>query len=342
MIDHFDKFKTSNHKDANKFKFLDNTDILSLEKMSDYLTINFPTEVTHKCGIAISDLVIGEQYTIQFISTLFGTSDRGRMLKSNKNNLLVLIVNHRKPQYDDQWTEDGILNYVGMGEIGNQSLDYRQNKTLRNSAINGVKVYLFESFKVNEYYYDGEVTLKGNPFQEEALDGQNNLRLVWKFPLVRVDGNAGAVVDAADLANLEENKKEEVGKKTNEEIALKAKAINPNKVTLTTTKVIQRNRNHYVEAHTKNRANGHCDLCGEVAPFKANDKPYLECHHVITLAEGGPDTIYNTVALCPNCHRKMHILALKEDKKVLVDKIKYYLESDDDKENLAEFVKLDF
>jgi 5-methylcytosine-specific restriction enzyme A len=44
---------------------------------------------------------------------------------------------------------------------------------------------------------------------------------------------------------------------------------------------------------------------------------YLECHHIVWLAEGGEDTIANTVALCPNCHRKMHVLNRKVDKEQL-------------------------
>ncbi|WP_223275477.1 HNH endonuclease [Paenibacillus elgii] len=40
---------------------------------------------------------------------------------------------------------------------------------------------------------------------------------------------------------------------------------------------------------------------------------YLETHHVEWLAGGGKDSIYNTVALCPNCPKKMHILDFKAD-----------------------------
>ena len=35
---------------------------------------------------------------------------------------------------------------------------------------------------------------------------------------------------------------------------------------------------------------------------------YLEVHHIDQLAKGGADTVENAVALCPNCHRKMHSL----------------------------------
>ena len=47
-----------------------------------------------------------------------------------------------------------------------------------------------------------------------------------------------------------------------------------------------------------------------VVPFKIGcylfGSPYLEVHHVKTLAEGGPDTPNNTVAICPNCHSALH------------------------------------
>lgn len=35
------------------------------------------------------------------------------------------------------------------------------------------------------------------------------------------------------------------------------------------------------------------------------------------LSRGGHDTLDNTVALCPNCHRKMYVLDLKVDKEKL-------------------------
>ena len=47
-------------------------------------------------------------------------------------------------------------------------------------------------------------------------------------------------------------------------------------------------------------------------------KPYIETHHIDWLSKGGEDTIENTVALCPNCHRKMHIINSEKD----VEKLK--------------------
>ena len=50
------------------------------------------------------------------------------------------------------------------------------------------------------------------------------------------------------------------------------------------------------------------------APFLRikDDTPFLEVHHIQPLAEGGKDTVKNTVALCPNCHREAHFGINKE------------------------------
>lgn len=52
-----------------------------------------------------------------------------------------------------------------------------------------------------------------------------------------------------------------------------------------------------------------CELCGNPAPFMAPDgSPYLEYHYVDWLSQGGKEEPSNTVLLCPNCHRRIHIL----------------------------------
>ena len=48
-----------------------------------------------------------------------------------------------------------------------------------------------------------------------------------------------------------------------------------------------------------------------------NNLPYLEEHHVKQLADGGTDSMDNVVAICPNCHRRMHVLNDKNDQIIL-------------------------
>ena len=93
------------------------------------------------------------------------------------------------------------------------------------------------------------------------------------------------------------------------------------------------NRNPIIAAAVKERANGQCDLCGQPAPFiNAQGFPYLEEHHLIRLADGGDDSVDNAVALCPNCHRKMHIVNDARDTEKLKKRISGYVSAMNNKQ----------
>ena len=67
-------------------------------------------------------------------------------------------------------------------------------------------------------------------------------------------------------------------------------------------------RNNALRAFVKSRAKYSCEMpdCDYIAFEKENGEKYIEVHHLIPLSEGGEDSISNTVALCPTCHRKIH------------------------------------
>ena len=67
-------------------------------------------------------------------------------------------------------------------------------------------------------------------------------------------------------------------------------------------------RNPDVVASVLYRAKGICEQCGSNAPFKraSDGSPYLEVHHRLMLSQGGEDTVENSIAVCPNCHRDLH------------------------------------
>lgn len=82
------------------------------------------------------------------------------------------------------------------------------------------------------------------------------------------------------------------------------------------TASVRHHRDLYLKELIKRLAEGRCQLCEQLAPFKdINRVPYLEEHHVVRLADGGKDILENVVAICPNCHRKAHIL--KHDKDIM-------------------------
>lgn len=66
-------------------------------------------------------------------------------------------------------------------------------------------------------------------------------------------------------------------------------------------------RDPHIKAWVLQNANGICELCSNQGPFiDRTGALFLEVHHVIPLSDGGADTTENTVALCPNCHKKCH------------------------------------
>ncbi|MBW3164605.1 HNH endonuclease [Ferrimonas balearica] len=85
----------------------------------------------------------------------------------------------------------------------------------------------------------------------------------------------------------------------------------PNQAQTSTTSY---ERDPRVKAWILQNAKGQCECCDSPAPFvTAAGEPFLEVHHLHRLADGGPDTACNAVAICPNCHRALHYAADKTE-----------------------------
>ncbi|HEY5305836.1 MAG TPA: HNH endonuclease signature motif containing protein [Pseudolabrys sp.] len=65
-------------------------------------------------------------------------------------------------------------------------------------------------------------------------------------------------------------------------------------------------RDPKVRAAVIERAQGKCEFCGRLGFKCADGTRYLECHHIIALANEGPDRMNNVIALCPGDHREAH------------------------------------
>jgi 5-methylcytosine-specific restriction protein A len=72
-------------------------------------------------------------------------------------------------------------------------------------------------------------------------------------------------------------------------------------------------RNSKIKGWILENAKGICEACDQPGPFEMDGKPYLEVHHVRHLAQQGKDRKNNTVALCPNCHRRCHHSSDREE-----------------------------
>jgi hypothetical protein len=76
------------------------------------------------------------------------------------------------------------------------------------------------------------------------------------------------------------------------------------------SRVVERGyeRNHKLVGLAKRRADYRCEVKGCTVELfvKPDGHRYVEVHHLIMMAEGGPDTLENMVCLCPNHHRELH------------------------------------
>lgn len=254
---------------------------------------------------SIEQLQPGSILNNEELCSIFSCSTQGGMRRSHTTNTLVIVSNHIKSIYDDRWMGD-TFHYTGMGTKGDQSLDFAQNKTLTESNNNGISVHLFEVFVEKEYSYIGQVKLSVKPYFEKQPAEDGLIRDACVFPLRLEDGKS-PIINKEYSQKAFETKARKAKKLSNEEVEHRAKSAKK-KVGTRNTVSQQHERDPWVAEHAKRIANGICQLCQNPAPFKNKaGEPYLETHHIVWLAKGGEDTIKNTVALCPNCHRKMHV-----------------------------------
>jgi len=258
------------------------------------------------------DLEPNETIDNKRLCDIFKCSTQGGMRRSLSTNSLIIVSNHVRSIYEDRWVDD-VLHYTGMGLKGDQHLDYAQNKTLDQSRVTDTDCFLFEVLTKGEYIYRGQAELAGEPYQEKQPDTEGKLRIVWMFPLKLAGDVPPPPLPKSLLRKKQELKERSAQGLSDDELAEKASHARRGSSSRAVTAHVHE-RNEYVSELAKRRANGICQLCEKPAPFtKSNGDPYLESHHVEWLAEGGDDVIENTVALCPNCHRKMYVLSLARD-----------------------------
>lgn len=256
---------------------------------------------------------IGQILNNQDIYTLFKVGNSGGMRRSIENNVLILVTDPFKAIYEDKWI-DGILHYTGMGRTGDQQLT-SQNKTLNDAKKLGITVYLFEVRSPKEYTFLGPVEVCGEVYRSKQTDDTGAVRTVLVFPLKVIASKPPIPLKILEAKATTLSKA--AHKRPTQQLIQRALVAQgaAGKQTVVTSYF---SRNQDLVELVKRKANGICALCNHRAPFtNAQGEPYLEVHHIAWLSQGGEDSLVNTVALCPNCHRKMHVLNLEQDQKKL-------------------------
>ena len=182
----------------------------------------------------------------------------------------------------------------------------KNRKTRISIYTEGIAIELKNKYKLSKFLQKGENShsnIKSNPSRLTI----NTDRCL--FALYSIENLKNFIQDYNNLRHPQSfDKLVEDALKESSETRLKRIKENKTNLEKKIIEIIQYSRNPDIVAERLYLANGFCNDCGQPAPFlrKSNNTPYLEVHHIIPLSEGGEDTLENTIALCPNCHRKRH------------------------------------
>lgn len=205
--------------------------------------------------------------------------------------------------YHDEFRDNGQFWYTGEGQEGDMKM-VSGNKAIRDHEKEGKTIHLFEYTRKAHVKYLGKATYVDH-HEELRPDKHGDMRLVYIFHLdidaipeeEQTDASTKELI-GSDIKHLSKKPLDELREAS---LIRASKAKEPQE----RSRLVYY-RSQALKAYVLRRANGICEGCGNPAPFKTPQGPYLECHHIHRLTDGGPDHPDNVVGLCPNCHRRAH------------------------------------
>ena len=197
--------------------------------------------------------------------------------------------------YADRYRDDGVFEYFGEGQVGDMTLQ-RGNRAIAEHSADGKSLLLFRQAKAG-IRFEGEMVYDTYHIKQ-APDRTGAMRNAIVFELRPLDAVIEEVESSpatSEISNIDD---------------LRARALIAATVGTQTSAASRRTvyqRSQDVRAYVLARAEGTCEGCSLPAPFFRTDgTPYLEPHHLRRLSDGGPDHPAHVIALCPNCHRRVH------------------------------------
>jgi 5-methylcytosine-specific restriction enzyme A len=190
--------------------------------------------------------------------------------------------------YKDELDDDGVFHYYGEGQ--DRDMEFSGgNAAILNHAENEEELHLFEKPRKNFWRYRGEMVCTGFRWKTRE-DGTRAI----VFQLINADDDrSDGDLDLRETLSLEELAALADGDPTEE-----------SDPTVGLRKTYARSA--ALREFVRGRANGYCEGCGNPAPFESSSGPYLEAHHTLRRSDSGPGNRSTVIALCPNCHARVH------------------------------------
>jgi 5-methylcytosine-specific restriction protein A len=233
----------------------------------------------------------------------FGGQSQGG-ISTPANHPIVLVFTSDAGEsygYQDQFRPDGSFWYTGEGQIGDMQM-VRGNSAVRDHKETGKQLHLFEYVKKGYVRYIGEAECVGYHI-EERPDREGNMRNAFIFHLALFPERTDNVNSLAEKSGGASKPSLKLPLIELRRLALQAAKKDASAVEVVHNTAI---RSEAIRLYVLKRSNGICEGCAEPAPFQSKEGPFLEAHHLFRLSDGGPDHPSNVIALCPNCHRRVH------------------------------------
>lgn len=237
------------------------------------------------------------------IHAVFGGQSQGGISTPSKHAMVLVFTSDTGENYgyQDQFRPDGIFWYTGEGQVGDMKM-LRGNAALRDHQETGKQLHLFEYVKKAHVRYLGEAQCLGHHF-EERPDREGNTRNAIIFHLALLPGAVDEVNEPQGSYGGASKPTRKLSLSELRKLALQGVSENASKEQVAQSTAV---RSEAIRLYALKRSGGICEGCSAPAPFQGKEGPFLEVHHLHRLSDGGPDHPANVIALCPNCHRRVH------------------------------------
>ena len=249
---------------------------------------------------------IGKEYKRkEEIHGLYGGQAQGGISTPKNHPVIFIFTSDAGEQhgYRDEYHENGLFWYTGQGQNGDMKM-VSGNKAILEHAKNHKTIHVFEYTRKAFVRYIGSAECLGY-HKEERPDTEEKNRIAIIFHL-DINSTTKENTIAEPKPNNSPKDPKHLKTKSIQDLREAALSQSHRKNTPKEKKETAYYRSQALKLYVIARSNGICEGCGISAPFQSKSGPYLECHHVHRLADGGPDHPENVVALCPNCHRRAH------------------------------------
>jgi len=251
------------------------------------------------------DLVPGQVIARRELHLELGGQRQGGISTPAREPVVMIFSGDqgKKFGYHDGFQRDGSYWYTGEGQVGEMKFK-GGNRAIQRHRVDGKDLLLFEYVGRGLVQFVGRAQYTGYHI-DSAPDRDGNLRDVIVFEL-HVEGTG------VGLPNLHPDPEEAIPTALWRRPLASLRQEAFSSVTRDDVLELGGHRTTYyrsgvIKVYVLRRANGMCEGCGSPAPFlTSRGTPYLEPHHITRRADSGPDHPRWVIALCPNCHARVH------------------------------------